>query len=76
VDLVVDQVRQLEHVDRADGDVAIERLTGAAVAESDLPDRREAGRVNQLIRAGADLDRTRAATDERGERGTTGGLSA
>jgi hypothetical protein len=36
VDLVLHQVVELEHVDVADGDVPVERLAGAAVAELDL----------------------------------------
>ena len=36
VDLVVDQVMQLQHVDHADGDPLLERLAGAAVVEHGL----------------------------------------
>jgi hypothetical protein len=37
VDLVVDQVVQLEHVDVADRRLLLERLAGAAVEELALP---------------------------------------
>src|SRR6266566_7062939 len=36
VDLVLHEVMQLEHVDIADGDRTVERLTGSAVAQGDL----------------------------------------
>ena len=44
VDLVVHEVRELQHVDLADGDRRRERLAAAAVAQPDLAERRDARR--------------------------------
>src|SRR2546430_13780128 len=43
VDLVLDQVSQLEHVDLTDGHRLVELLAGAAVSQSDLAVHRQAG---------------------------------
>src|SRR3954453_4424423 len=43
VDLVLDEVVELEHVDVAGGDAPVERLAGAAVPQLDLPVVRQAG---------------------------------
>ena len=45
VDLVVDQVVELQHVEHADGDVVVERVAGAAVEQHRLAARRQAGRA-------------------------------
>src|SRR4029079_15600928 len=63
VDLVLDEVVELEHVDVADGDRSIEHLAGAAVAEVDLAVLRQAG-VAQLV-----LDLRLVRTVEHGGRG-------
>ena len=52
VDLVVHQMVQLEHVDVADGDLAIEHLAGAAVEDADLAGMIEAGKVEHLLDVG------------------------
>src|SRR5690606_550169 len=49
VDLVVDQVAQLQHVDRADGDVALELGTAATVAQARLAGGSESRATQQLI---------------------------
>src|SRR5262245_55678429 len=64
VNLVVDQVRELEHIDRAHGDVALERMTGSPVAEPDLAYRRQAGGPNQGVGGRADFRRSRGPAQE------------
>ena len=68
VNLVVDQVRQLEHVDLADRDREGERLAAAAIAEPHLAVRRETGEPHQLLRRGIDVQ-VRLLTERRRERG-------
>src|SRR4051812_25847323 len=51
VDLVLDQVMELEHVDVADGDLAVERLAAPAVAQEGLAVLRKAGRDERLLDA-------------------------
>src|SRR4051812_44693161 len=63
VDLVVDEVRQLEHVDVADGDVLLELDAGHAVVELRLT----AGRQTRAIEPVLDLVLGRAVEDRRGE---------
>src|SRR4029453_11955970 len=63
MDLVVDQVRQLQHVDVADGNVLLERLTGHAVKELGLA----ALRQTCLLEPVLDLDFGRAVEDRRRE---------
>src|SRR6266852_4701746 len=48
VDLVLDQVRQLEHVDQTDGHRLVELLAGAAVTQPDLAVSRQAGLLQLL----------------------------
>src|SRR4051794_5506643 len=48
VDLVLDKMVELEHVDVADGDLPVERLAGATVAELDLAVVRQAGSRERL----------------------------
>ena len=62
--LVVYQVRQLEHVDVADGDRLVELVSAHAVEEIDLPGVRQAGDLEQV----ADFRLARAVKDGRGER--------
>src|SRR5919108_2004861 len=52
VDLVVDQVRQLEHIDHAHGDGVIEALTGASVTQPHLAVRREPRSSQELDHRG------------------------
>src|SRR4030095_16037065 len=63
VNLVVDQVRQLEHVDVADGDVLLELLTGHAVVELRLAALRQTRLLEQVL----DLVFGRAVEDRRRE---------
>src|SRR6202795_3323194 len=63
VDLVVDQVRQLEHLDVADGDGLIELLAGHAVEQVDLSGVRQARDFEQV----ADFRFARAVEYRRGE---------
>src|SRR5882672_6691875 len=63
VDLVVDQVRELEHVDVADGDGLIELLAGHAVEQVDLSGVRQARDFEQV----ADFRFARAVEYRRGE---------
>ena len=63
VDLVVDQVRQLEHVDVAHRHVLLERLAGHAVVEPRLAALRVAG----LLEPRLDLALVRAVEDRRRE---------
>src|SRR2546429_2983866 len=48
VDLVLDEVSQLEHVDLTDGHRLVELLAGAAVSQSDLAVHRQAGLLQLL----------------------------
>src|SRR2546427_2193408 len=61
VDLVLDQVSQLEHVDLADGDRLVELVARAPVAQPDLAIHRQAGLL-QLF----DDRRHRSAVEDRG----------
>ena len=63
VDLVLDQVDQLQHVDVADRDFLVERLAGAAVAQADLARLGQPGPLQLL----ADVGLGRAVEDRRGE---------
>ncbi len=66
MDLVVHEVAQLEHVDRADGHVALELLAAATVAQASLAGGREAGVPDQLVGGLADFRRRPlAAADHR-----------
>src|SRR5688572_9050 len=68
VDLVVDQVRQLQHVDVADGDVLLERLAGHAVVEQRLAALRQPRLLEpvlDLALGGAVEDRRREVEAER-----------
>src|SRR6266478_5714443 len=64
VDLVVDQVRELEHVDVADGDGLIELFAGHAVEQVDFAGVRQARDFQQV----ADFRFARAVEYRRGER--------
>src|SRR5688572_9598386 len=55
VDLVVHEVRQLEHVDLANRHRTGETLSAAAVAQPDLPPRRESRETHELARRGVDI---------------------
>src|SRR5207249_6755580 len=63
VDLVLDEVVQLHHVEVGDGDLLLERLAGAAVAQLDL------ALLRQACLAERALDRRflRAVEDGRGK---------
>jgi hypothetical protein len=61
VDLVLDKMVELEHVDVADGDVPVERLARSPVAEHDLAVLRKAGEAQLL----ADLLLGRTVEDGR-----------
>ena len=63
VDLVVDQVRQLQHVDVADGDPLLEGLAAETVVEGRLA----AGGQPRLVEPLLDLGLARAVEDRRGE---------
>src|SRR5881296_892034 len=63
VDLVLDQVRQLEHVDVADGHRLVELLAGAPVPKPDLAVQRQAG----LAQLADDGRHRRAVEDGRGD---------
>ena len=52
VDLVVDEVVQLQHVDVADRHLAIERIAGAPVVERHLPGMIEAGEIEHVLDVG------------------------
>src|SRR6266853_3352914 len=52
VDLVVDQVRQLQHVDVADGDVLLEGVARHAVEELRLAALRQAGLIQPVLDLG------------------------
>src|SRR6185437_15958542 len=56
VNLVVDKVRQLEHVDRANRNRRVERLAAAAIAQTNLSARRDACQTNQLRRSRVDVE--------------------
>src|SRR5882762_5374 len=62
VDLVVDQVRQLQHVDVTDGDLLRELLAGHAVPQRDLAGMGQSGHFEQV----ADLRFARAVKYRRG----------
>src|SRR6267143_1762752 len=64
VDLVVDQVRELEHVDVADGDGLIKLFAGHAVEQVDFAGVRQARNFEQV----ADFRFARAIEYRRGER--------
>ena len=64
VNLVVDEMRQLEHVDVADGDRLIELVAGHAVEQVDLAGVRQARDFQQV----ADFRFARAVKYRRGER--------
>src|SRR5579872_1748199 len=64
VNLVVDQMRQLEHVNVTDGDLLRERVSGHAVVERDLARFRQARRLQQV----ANVFLARAVEDRRGHR--------
>src|ERR1043165_2372876 len=63
VDLVVHEVRQLQHVDEADADLLLEALAGHAVVEVGLAVVRQAGRFELRL----DLRLRRAVEHRRGE---------
>src|SRR5439155_2007226 len=63
VNLVVDEVRKLEHVDVADGDRLVELVAGHAVEEIDLAGVRQARNFQQV----ADFRFARAVEYRRGE---------
>src|SRR4051812_42440415 len=63
VDLVVDQVRQLQHVDVADGDVLLEDVARHPVVEPRLAALRQSGAVQPVL----DLVLGRAVEDRRRE---------
>ena len=62
MDLVLDQVVELQHVDVAHGDLAVEGLAGATVVEDGLPAPREVGG----LQLGADLALGRPVEDGSG----------
>src|SRR5207248_2271581 len=68
VDLVVDQVRELEHVNEADADALLERLAGHAVEELRLAVLGESGGAQLRL----DLRLDRAVEHRRGEVETEG----
>src|SRR4030081_3764192 len=49
MDLVLDKVSQLEHVDEAHGDLAVEELAGAPVAKTLLAGARQAGTLQLVL---------------------------
>jgi hypothetical protein len=63
VNLVVDQMRQLEHVDVADADLLLELLTGHAVVERGLAIVRQSSRLQLSL----DLTLGRTVEDRRRE---------
>src|SRR5271168_1644975 len=63
VNLVVDKMRKLEHVDVADGNRLVELFAGHAVEEVDLPGVRQTRNFQQV----ADFRFTRAVENRRGE---------
>src|SRR5262245_33156246 len=72
MDLVVHKVVQLQHVDKADGDLAIERFAGAPVENSDLPRMVEAREIKHPF----DVGFFRAVEHRRGYRHTVPQIAA
>jgi hypothetical protein len=72
VDLVVHEVVELQHVDVAHRDLAVERLAGAPVVERHLTGRVEAGLFEHRL----DVRLLRAVEDGRGERNAAAQLVA
>src|SRR6185436_4291814 len=68
VNLVIDQVRQLEHVDLADRHRIGEALTGPAIAQPDLSTRRNSSQAHQLESRCVDLDVRLLGAEDRGQR--------
>src|SRR6185312_14201419 len=56
VNLVVDKVRQLEHVYRSNRNRRVERLTATPIAQTNLSARRDASQANQLRRSRIDVE--------------------
>src|SRR5438034_11519354 len=48
MDLVVDEMRELEHVDEADGNRLVKLVAGHAVEQIDFPEARQAGNFQQM----------------------------